>query len=245
MSQKLAPVSVVIGASSDIAQALIKKLMGLEPECSIVAITRQSAGQLVMANNIDYLRSDYSESSIDGCVEKIATRNQVIKRVVICNGILHSDTVWPEKSLSDFKLSNIEEVLRVNAVTPALWIARLAPLLKSNEVCHLAVFSARIGSITDNRLGGWYSYRSAKAALNMFLKTAAIELWRRSKNVKLIAFHPGTTDTPLSKPFQKNVPDDKLFSPGFVAEQLLSLMDKLKPDGELSFKDWNHQSIDW
>lgn len=245
MSQTTESVSIIIGASSSIAQALIKKLMVEDPECSVIAVTRQTTDQQVTSDTVDYLQCDYSETSIEDCVEKISKRNPVIKRMVICNGILHSDAVWPEKSLGDLKLSCMEEVLKVNSITPALWIARLSPLLKSNEQCHLVVFSARIGSISDNRLGGWYSYRSAKAALNMFLKSAAIELWRRSKNVKVIAFHPGTTDTALSKPFQKNVPDNKLFSPGFVAEQLLSLLGKLKPDGELSFMDWNHQPIDW
>ncbi len=245
MSQKTESVSIVVGASSGIAQALIKKLMVTEPEHSVFAITRQTNDQLVKASNINYLLCDYSEAAIENCIEKIAKRNPVIKRVVICNGILHTDAVWPEKSLGDLKLSSLEEVLKVNAITPALWTARLSPFLKSNELCHLVVFSARIGSISDNRLGGWYSYRSAKAALNMFLKSAAIELWRRSKNVKVIAFHPGTTDTALSKPFQKNVPDEKLFSPDFVAEQLLSLLSKLQPDGEVSFMDWNHQPIDW
>ena len=109
----------------------------------------------------------------------------------------------------------------------------------------MVFLSARVGSINDNRMGGWYSYRASKAALNMLLKTAAIEYARRAKNVKLIAFHPGTTDTTLSKPFQKNIPEDKLFKPDFVARQLLMLVAKTPIDGTLSYLDWDHQSIDW
>ena len=109
----------------------------------------------------------------------------------------------------------------------------------------MVFLSARVGSINDNRMGGWYSYRASKSALNMLLKTAAIEYARRAKNVKLIAFHPGTTDTALSKPYQKNVAKGKLFKPDFVARQLLSLVAKTPVDGTLSFLDWDHQAVDW
>ena len=94
-------------------------------------------------------------------------------------------------------------------------------------------------------LGGWYSYRASKAALNMMLKTATIELARRAKNIKIIAFHPGTTDTPLSKPFQKNVPANKLFSSDFVAQQLLQIVEESVIDGELSYLDWQGEAINW
>lgn len=111
--------------------------------------------------------------------------------------------------------------------------------------CKFVFLSARVGSISDNKLGGWYSYRSSKAALNMLLKSAAIELKRTFKNVKLIAFHPGTTDSPLSKPFQKNVPKGKLFTRDFVADALIDITNKTQIDGELSFIDWQGEKIDW
>jgi len=117
------------------------------------------------------------------------------------------------------------------------------PLLSKQTACRVTVFSARVGSVSDNRLGGWYGYRASKAALNMMLKTASVELKRRAKGVKLVSFHPGTTDTSLSKPFQKNVPEGKLFTPDFVAQQLLSLESRLVLDGELSYLDWQGQEI--
>ena len=109
----------------------------------------------------------------------------------------------------------------------------------------IAVFSARVGSISDNQLGGWYSYRASKAALNMVLKCAAIELARLNPRAKLVAFHPGTTDTNMSKPFQKGVPAEKLFSPDFVASRLLVSLDSIVPDGELAFLDWDGKAIAW
>ena len=107
-----------------------------------------------------------------------------------------------------------------------------------------------MGSIGDNRLGGWYAYRSSKAALNMLLQNMAIEYARRVKNVKLIAFHPGTTDTALSKPFQATVPEGKLFTPEFVAERLLDIMngtavDPEMMDGQLAYLDWDNKQIPW
>ena len=96
----------------------------------------------------------------------------------------------------------MQQVFHANTIIPALWLKTLRPLLTGNKSCHM-VSSARVGSINDNRMGGWYSYRASKAALNMLLKTAAIEYARRAKNVKLIAFHPGTTDTSYRNPFKK------------------------------------------
>ena len=109
----------------------------------------------------------------------------------------------------------------------------------------MAALSARVGSIGDNRLGGWYGYRSSKASLNMMLRTLSIEYARRAKNVKIIAFHPGTSDTPLSKPFRRSVPNEKLFTPQFVAERLCGIMHNAEIDGQLSYLDWDNKSIPW
>jgi len=166
-------------------------------------------------------------------------------RVCICHGVLHSNTYWPEKRLEDISESALQAIFHANAVVPALWLKSLLKVLKGSQDCIVAALSARVGSIGDNHLGGWYAYRASKSALNMILKTAAIEYGRRAKNVKLIAFHPGTTDTELSKPFQAAVPKEKLFTPSFVAERLAMIMDEALVDGELSYLDWNGQAIDW
>ena len=121
----------------------------------------------------------------------------------------------------------------------------LHPVLKGPERCVVAALSARVGSIGDNRLGGWYAYRSSKSALNMMLRSLAIEYARRVKNVKLISFHPGTTDTALSKPFQASVPEGKLFTPQFVARQLCAIMESAEINGELSYLDWDNKVIPW
>jgi NAD(P)-dependent dehydrogenase (short-subunit alcohol dehydrogenase family) len=165
--------------------------------------------------------------------------------VVICHGILHSETLWPEKRLEDISAEALQSVFQANTVVPVLWLKLLHRLLKSKQRCVVAALSARVGSIGDNHLAGWNAYRTSKAALNMMLRTLAIEYGRRVKNVKIISFHPGTTDTALSKPFQASVPSDKLFTPEFVAERLCGIMDEAEIDGQLSYLDWDNKSIPW
>jgi len=140
---------------------------------------------------------------------------------------------------------SMAHVLEINTVLPLLWLAAFSDAIKYGDAPRIAVFSARVGSIGDNALGGWVSYRASKAALNMALKCAAIEFSRLNKSAKLLAFHPGTVDTAMSEPFQKGVPAGKLFSPAYVAQQLLGILDSLEPDGELSYLDWAGKTVPW
>ena len=239
-------IAIVIGAGSSIGGSLINELARDESVDRIVAVGRTAyPGHAEHSDKVSYLRSDYSEESISAVCTELEPGKGSITRLIICNGILHTDEISPEKRLEDISASSMREILNVNTVIPLLWLAKLAPLLKSKSTCRVAILSARVGSIEDNRTGGWYSYRASKAALNMLIKTAAIELRRRAPNVKLIAFHPGTTDTRLSKPFQRSVPEGKLFTPEFVAKALLGLLRTLEPDTEQEFFDWDGQPVPW
>ena len=129
-----------------------------------------------------------------------------ISQVFICHGVLHNKRCQSEKRLEDFSAEAFSEIIQANTITPMLWLKHLVPILTHKQPCKIVVFTARVGSINDNQLGGWYSYRTSKAAMNMLLKTTAVELARRAKNIKLISFHPGTTDTPCRNPFKKTCP---------------------------------------
>ena len=177
-------------------------------------------------------------------VARIATLAPRPHRLVICNGVLHQGGIKPEKRLEALDVEAMTSLYQTNALLPLRWINQLLPLFGASP-CTLAVLSARVGSIGDNRAGGWYGYRASKAALNMLLKCAAIELARRAPGVKLLAFHPGTVDTQLSRPFHANVPDGSLQTPEQVARHLVSLMAGLIPDGELSYLDWQGKTIEW
>jgi NAD(P)-dependent dehydrogenase (short-subunit alcohol dehydrogenase family) len=239
--------AIIIGASGGLGSALYKRWRQDHKVDHVIAISRQAVpdDENSRESSTHYIRCDYTEPSIVKACEKIRILTDSISRVCICNGILHNEHVWPEKRIEDVNLQHLQEVFTINSIVPMLWLKALLTLVKGQSDCVISVFSARIGSIDDNRSGGWYSYRASKAALNMLLKTAAIEYARRAKNVKLIAFHPGTTDTALSKPFQHSVSPDSLFTTEFVAEHLVSIMNNQTVDGELSFIDWENEAIAW
>jgi NAD(P)-dependent dehydrogenase (short-subunit alcohol dehydrogenase family) len=243
---------LVIGASGSLGRAMCNRWQQDEDIGHVFAVSRQLTVTLGQSHDdpIDRIHCDYSEASITEACEKIKTlmdekKLVSISRVCICNGILHNENVWPEKRLEDVDISAIQEVFTINSIVPLLWLKALLSLVKAPSDCVITVFNARIGSIGDNRSGGWYSYRASKAALNMLLKTAAIEYARRAKNVKLISFHPGTTDTALSKPFQASVKKEDLFTADFVAGHLVKIMNNQTVDGSLSFIDWENKSIAW
>jgi NAD(P)-dependent dehydrogenase (short-subunit alcohol dehydrogenase family) len=170
---------------------------------------------------------------------------QVIDLIVNTAGLLHSKDVSPEKALEQMSLSAMQQVFAVNAYGPILLAQALMPWLKARRPVMFASLTARVGSIADNRLGGWYSYRASKAAQNQLLKTLAIELARRNPDAIVLALHPGTTDTDLSRPFQANVAQEKLFTPDFVAEQLLKQIMQVTADDTGSFIAWDGQRIAW
>ena len=239
------PVALVIGASSAIGQALIESLLK-EPSQKIFAVSqRKDIDQpLNSCGRLSFFTCDYSESQVERVVLELQQSEHPISQVFICNGVLHGEFGGPEKSLKEYEPQNTEAVFKANILVPLTWLAQLEKLPLRTET-DIVLLSARIGSIGDNKLGGWYSYRASKAALNMLTKTAAIELKRKFKQWSFVLYHPGTTDTPLSKPFQKNVPPDKLFTPEFTANQLLSLMPTLSRKQTIHYVDWQGLQIDW
>lgn len=151
----------------------------------------------------------------------------------------------PEKSLASIDVDFLLENIKVNTLPSMLLAKWLTPLLKQSKAPKFAALSARVGSITDNQLGGWYSYRSSKAALNMFLKSMSIEWSRTLKSGVVLAFHPGTTDTELSKPFQANVDKQKLFSAQKVAVAFIDLIENSTQKDNGHFVDYANKPIDW
>ena len=133
----------------------------------------------------------------------------------------------------------------VNFIPPSLWIKHAVKLLAPKCLTSFTVLSARVGSISDNQLGGWYGYRASKAALNMMLKTAQVEYRRRLPESGLVAYHPGTVDTQLSKPFQANVKPEKLFTPEFTAQALWRELDTLSVEKAPYYIDWQGKTISW
>jgi len=243
-SEDTAQVALIIGASSHIGLATMALLHAQRPALQIVAISRD-ADAIPAAAHITRIASDYSESSMQDIAMQLADLRGRIVRVILCLGVLHTATLRPEKRLEDLQADHMLEYLRINAVLPALWLKALLPVLTGALHCSLAVLSARVGSIADNRKGGWYSYRASKAALNMLLQTSAIEYARRAPNVTVLAFHPGTVDTPLSAPFHRSVPEGKLFTPAYTAQCLLEVMAQPATPGDARFVDYAGETVPW
>jgi NAD(P)-dependent dehydrogenase (short-subunit alcohol dehydrogenase family) len=241
-------VYVVIGASSGIAKATIQALT-INKQHLVIAISRKFHKHQNECreeeNNVIKVTCDYSSNSINRIIGQLCTANLIIDVIYLFNGMLHNESIKPEKQLQQFNVQNFQQVLSVNTLVPMQWLQSLYKLLRKDSDTYIVILSARVGSIEDNRLGGWYSYRASKAALNMLIKTAAIEYKRHARQVRLIAFHPGTTDTDLSKPFQKNVPKGKLFTPEFVGQQLGNIKQKWKSDKNIGFIDWQYKEIKW
>jgi len=215
-SQKL---DVVIGAGSGIGRALIER-WNAAAERPILAVAR-SAASLAPVDSLETVSTrlcDYSDAALVLLGERLRDQESDIARLVICNGVLQGDGYRPERALNQLTLSALHQVFEVNTFLPMRILGALTSTLKQSSAPRIAVLSARVGSIGDNRSGGWYSYRGSKAALNMMLKCAALELHRSNPATKLMAYHPGTVDTPLSKPFQAGIAQGKLFSPERAAE---------------------------
>jgi NAD(P)-dependent dehydrogenase (short-subunit alcohol dehydrogenase family) len=187
------------------------------------------------------------EDSIRAASAAVAATAPRLHLVVNCAGVLHDTAsgIAPEKRLADVRPDALATSLAVNAFGPLLVAKHFEALLAHTERAVFASISARVGSIGDNRLGGWYAYRGAKAAQNMFTKTMSIEWARSRRNLICVALHPGTTDTDLSRPFQANVAPEKLFSSERTVRQLLAVIDALQPEDTGRFLGWDGAEIPW
>ena len=246
MSQTQTPISnnvLILGSGGAIGNALVEHFLNVPDIDRVIAVSRRS--QDLKHDKLYSIKTEYDEDAMAGVVSSLSEYKGTFSRVCICHGILHNDRIFPEKRVEDIAANGMQETFYANAVVPALWLKLLMNVLAGEQPCKVACFSARVGSTGDNRLGGWYSYRASKAALNSVLKTFAIEYKRRAHNVKLMAFHPGTVKSQMSAPFSASVPEGKLFEPDYVANCLAKIMDSLECDGELSYLDYAGKSIPW
>ena len=205
--------AVIIGASGGIGAALAG---ALETDWRVIRLGRPL---------IDLL----DENSIALAARALAAEGTSPELVIVATGVLHSEAKGPEKSLRELDLDWMMLNYRINAIGPALVAKHFLPLMPKNKRICFAALSARVGSISDNRLGGWHSYRASKAALNMLIRNLAIEWHRKNAASIIVGLHPGTVETPLSAPFKGNPAHDRFAAPD-AAKQLLAVLESLKPD---------------
>jgi NAD(P)-dependent dehydrogenase (short-subunit alcohol dehydrogenase family) len=231
--------AVIVGGGA-IARALAGQFAA-DPTLLVYVLSRSE----LLQSGVETLETDYSDTSLARIAAEIDATGLSLSRLVVTNGLLSNKTIRPERKVSDLSEDAFGAIMSINALLPMRSLAAFWSLIRKAEAPRIAVLSARVGSLGDNELGGWYSYRASKTALNMMMKCAAIEVRRLNKQAKLVAYHPGTVDSPLSKPFQRSVPDGKLFTPQFSAAQLIEILDRAESDGELAYLDWAGDTIPW
>ncbi|MEM7638948.1 MAG: SDR family NAD(P)-dependent oxidoreductase [Pseudomonadota bacterium] len=232
----------IIGASGGIGRAMVEQITQRADIEKIYALSRSKAAfdsETVQAMNLDLGREESIRAAATE-ISEIGAPDQVI----LTTGILSDgETLKPEKSLRQQDRDAFETVFAVNTIGPALVAKHFIPIMPRKGRAVFAALSARVGSISDNRIGGWHAYRASKAALNMLIRNYAIEQARRNDQFIAVSLHPGTVDTALSKPFQSGVPEKQLFSPDQSASYLLSVIDALTPDQSGKAFDWAGQEI--
>lgn len=231
----------VFGASGGIGQCFVTAFAEDEAVRAVHAFSRspeKSVSPAVSSHPFDLL----DEGSIEHAAE-LVSRSGPLHLVIVATGLLQDGDTTPEKRAHDLSPSAMERLFQINAIGPALIAKHFLPLLERERKSVFAALSARVGSIEDNQLGGWHSYRASKAALNMFVKNHAIELAYRNTNAVCVALHPGTVATSLSEPFQRNVPAEKLFTPDHAVAQMLTVIDSLTPADSGGLFAWDGQRI--
>lgn len=227
-----AGVAIVFGAGGGIGSALLKILSESKRYEAVLGFSRATSPA------IDLL----DEASLAGAAQFAAARGE-LRLAIDATGFLHDANQLPEKSWRELDAAKLARAFALNAIGPALLMKHFLPLLPRHGKSAFVSLSARVGSIGDNRLGGWYAYRASKAALNQLVRTAAIELARRSPEALCIALHPGTVATPLSAPFA--TAGLKVQTPLNAAKHMLSVVDQLSAGSSGRFFDWRGLEIPW
>ena len=234
----------IVGASGGVGRALVELLTSDENVNEIHAFSRSPVDW-----NQKKVRGHFLDLTDEGSIDKAATYAagmSPLDVVIVASGILHRDgELMPEKSMRDLNSKALAEVLAVNTIGPALIAKHFLPKLRRHHKTVFAALSARVGSIGDNRLGGWPSYRMSKSALNMLIRTVSIEQARLLPESIVVTLHPGTVDTQLSRPFSKRVDASNLFSPALAATQLLRVINGLEQKDSGGFFAYDGSPIDF
>ena len=245
--------ALIVGATQGIGLGFVKALLQQENIGTIFATYRniKTDSELFTlekeyGDRLQCLQIDITqETQIEAGIKQIQASVNELHLAIYCVGVLHEGDLTPEKSLRQINAENLIYSFQVNSIGAVLLAKHLMPLFKKSQRSIFASISAKVGSIGDNRLGGWYGYRASKSALNMFLKTTAIEYSRRCPKTIVVALHPGTTDTRLSQPFQKNVPPGKLFPVEHTVDLLSKVISGLEQKDSGEFFSWDGSKLPW
>lgn len=248
-------VAMIQGASRGIGLEMVRQLLADDGVESVVATSRHPEKSDGLQALLDDHRSRLhlvamdvtDESSVERAAGEVESLVGELDFLFNVAGLLHDDVggMAPEKSLRDVDPDDLHRSFGVNAIGPLLVAKHFWRMFRHERRSVIANMSARVGSIGDNRKGGWYGYRASKAAQNQFTRTMAIELGRKTSETICVALHPGTVDTELSEPFQTHVPEEQLFTVEESVEYLFSVVDDLEMEDSGEFFDWAGEPIEW
>lgn len=218
----------VFGANGAIGSAFTQGIHARFPNAQIYRFARDPASLSNLSGTQSYRFDIAGEEALKATAQAIK-KDGGLDLVFVASGILHSASFQPEKTYKSLDHDAMQAVYEANTVAPAIVLKHFLPALAKDRPAWFGAISARVGSISDNQLGGWYAYRASKAALNMLIKCASIELARTHPQACIAALHPGTVASALSEPFQRNVPEGKLFTPQYSADRMLETLLSLSP----------------
>ena len=230
----------VIGSSGAIGKAFLDAYIQDKNISNIYSISRtevESNDERIIHINIDVT----DEVSVKAAASKIGENR--LDKLIVATGILHTELFGPEKSIKDIKIENFVKIFSVNAFGPALIGKYFLPLMKKDKKSIAAFLSARVGSISENKLGGWYAYRASKSALNQIIKNFSIEAKRTNPTGIIIGLQPGTVKSKLSEPFQKNVKKGKLLLPKDSVKSLIRVIENVMQNDSGKIFDWKGEEI--
>ena len=237
--------AAIVGVSGGIGRAIYDRLSASGEYKHILGLSRRRPQDWVGDDRHTWIEADIlDERSLRSAAEQVAAIGP-LTRIIVATGRLSAPGRSPDKNMRALDAADLGEAFSVNAIGPALVAKHFLPLTPRDHPSLFAALSARVGSIGDNRLGGWYGYRASKAALNMLVHTLAIEHARTRPLGVCVALHPGTVDTALSASFQAGVQPEKLFTPDQSAAWLLAVMDRLRPEDTGGFFAWDGAPIPW
>jgi len=244
---------LVVGGNRGIGLALVRAQLKNPLVTRVVATYRDRAAtdELISlseqhGNRLELLQLDVTDAaSLDAFSDYLTRLDGGVDLAIHAAGLLHDADMQPEKSISQCTPATLLKLFEVNSIGPLMVAAAVLRAQPRNRMFTFAALSAMVGSITDNRLGGWYGYRASKTALNQFIKTLANECRISHPKGAVVAIHPGTTDTDLSRPFQANVPSEKLYSPEQTALRILDVLGGIDQNQSGRFLNWDGRTIPW
>lgn len=241
---------LIAGVGGAIGSALARELRDRNPDCTIVGLCRdpEAVQGRLPGKRFQLVRWDAEADSHRAVGDRLAEALEIeggLDLVIYAAGLLHDGDLFPEKRIEDFDRGAMARAFAVNCTGFGTLMRAAAPYLRHRRFKRVVAISAKVGSIGDNRFGGWYAYRCSKAALNMLVRNLAVELPRRCGPVSCIALHPGTTESALSAPFQQSLAQLQVHTPEETARNLLAVIESMDKDSNGRFLSWDGEELPW